>query len=78
MPPPAPPVYAPGIEVQLSPLFERSALWVPQPVSHWYLFPLPTASEVPPTEVTHGEFAGVSTCFVPVLSALSPLSPEEK
>lgn len=51
---------------------------MPQPVSHWYLSFLPTASEVPPTEVTQLEFAGVSTCFTPEEATLSPASPEEK
>ena len=78
MPPPAPEVYAPGKSVQLLPSSDRVALSVPQPVSHLYVSPLPTASEVPPTAVTHAELAGVSTCFVPVFATSSPLSPDEK
>lgn len=78
MPPPAPEVNAPGKSVQLLPSADSMAFSVPQPVSHRYLSPLPTASEVPPTAVTHAELAGESTCFVPVFATSSPLSPEEK
>src|SRR5882757_6406185 len=51
-------------------------LVVPLLVSQLYVLLLPTASEVPPTAVTHGELAGASTCFTPVLASSSPLSPE--
>ena len=78
MPPPAPEVNGPGKPVQLLPSADSGDFSVPQPVSHWYLLFLPTASEVPPTEVTHAEFAGVSTSFTPPEMTSSPSSPEEK
>src|SRR5687768_6381748 len=66
VPPPAPELKAPGKSAQLLPSPDRTAFCVPQPVSHRYLSPWPTASDVPPTAVTHAELAGMSTCLVPL------------
>ena len=77
-PPPAPEWNAPGEVVQLLAVADSVDFSVPQPVSQRRLSFLPTASEVPPTAVTHGSSAGLSGCLMPVLASSSPLSPEEK
>src|SRR3954471_1453844 len=76
LPPPAPPANA-GVSRCQAPALSRFAA-KDHPVVNSTWFCGPTAVDVPPTAVTHGELAGYST-LVPVAAGrllLSPASPE--